>query len=113
MHRALAIRGLGIAAQLPTSPGWRVSSQPPLGPAGYAGLMGRAGHFFCNPPDHSQVKDARHDVVLVQVAVGHPCRYGVSGCQLHLLVDLPGADIQCAPEDAGEAEGVIDLVGVV
>ena len=35
------------------------------------------------------------------------------GGDLHLFVDAPGTDIQCAAEDVGKAENVVDLVRIV
>ena len=51
----------------------------------------------------------------------HYVRYGLLGqagnrfygCHLHLLVDGLGMDVQCAAEDVGESDDVVDLVGIV
>jgi len=52
----------------------------------------------------------RDDVVLVEALVlGHLGQLAGGG-DAHAVRDRPGPDIQGAPEDAGEAEGVVDLV---
>ena len=38
---------------------------------------------------------------------------GVNGCQLHLLVDGCGVNVEGTTEDVGETDDVIDLVGIV
>ena len=48
-----------------------------------------------------------------QLGVGDQRGQRISGGQLHLVVDLCGAAVERAAEDAGEAEAVVDLVGEV
>ena len=64
-------------------------------------------------PHHRGVEDAGHDVIFVEVTLRHTGGYGPSRRKLHLVVDLPGPDVQDAPEQAREAERVVDLVGIV
>ena len=45
--------------------------------------------------------------------MGDEIRQGVGGGHIHLIVDFGGPDIKGPPEDAGEGQDVIDLVGIV
>src|SRR4051794_4783588 len=83
-----------------------------LVPVGLGGalLLGLIGHGGRHGVAHVAVEHRRDDVVLAQVLVGHDRGDPARGGHLHLLGDLAGADVQRAPEDAGEAEDVVDLV---
>ena len=58
------------------------------------------------------VKAVGHDAIHAQL-ITHRSGNGLCGGDLHLLVDLAGAHIQCAAENTGEGQHIVDLVGEV
>ncbi len=95
--------------------------------AGHAALDGGTGHGRRDLGDESRVDGLGNEVVAAEgqvidlVDVVHHVGYGllgqvgngVDGGQLHLLVDGRSMYVQCATEDVGEADDVVDLVGIV
>ena len=69
----------------------------------HAGLAGSLCHGICHSLGHAGVERAGDDVLLAAVSIGDEVRNGVGSSQLHLIVDIPGADAERALEQAGEA----------
>src|SRR5215211_3494076 len=80
---------------------------------GHARLFGPVGDRFCNGRGDPLVEDRGDDVILREVFHGDHACYSLGRCELHRLVYLTGPDIECAPEDTGETQDVVDLVRVV
>src|SRR4051794_33468872 len=80
---------------------------------GRALALGLLRHGVGDGVGHVAVEDARDHVVLAELVVGDDARDPARGGHLDLLGDLAGADVERPAEDAGEAEDVVDLVGVV
>ena len=92
--------------------------------AGFHGGLGDGGRF---PDEHARVERLGNDVLAAefqavdavgaQHGIGHVFLgergQGAGGGQFHLVVDGGGADVERAAEDEGEAENVVDLVGIV
>ena len=53
------------------------------------------------------------DIVLRELVLGDELRQRVRGGDLHFLVDIAGAHVKCAAEDAREGQNVVDLVRVI
>src|SRR5689334_5587860 len=81
--------------------------------AGDAAVLGGAGDGGGDGAHDALLEDAGDDVILGEVIVGDDVGDGAGGGQLHRLVDLAGADVEGAAEDAREGEQVVDLVGEV
>ena len=93
----------------------------------HAGVHGRLGDGRRFPHQHARIERLGDDVVDAKLqaldavgpadGVGHiflgQRRQGMGGCQLHLFVDGGGAHVERAAEDEGEAQNVVDLVGIV
>ena len=92
-----------------------------------AAVHGSFGDGHRNVGDEARVDGLRDEVVASEDEVvdlvdgvhhvGHglfrQIGDGVYGGELHLLVDGCGGGVECAAEDVGEADDVVDLVGVV
>ena len=78
--------------------------------AGHAALTGSFCHSVRHSLSHAGVEGTGDDVLFAAVIVGDEVGDGVGGGQLHLVVDVAGADAQCALEEAREAEDVVDLI---
>ena len=78
-----------------------------------AGLPGGFCHGFRHGGADSGVEGGGDDIVLVQLLVGDQIRQRVGGGDLHFLVDVAGANVKSAAENAGEGQHVVDLVGIV
>ena len=93
----------------------------------HAALHGGLGHRRTDLGDQPRVDRFRNEVLRSEGEVVHAIYLvddighgllgkvgnGFYGGHLHLLVDGFGMDIQCAAEDVGESDDVVDLVGVV
>src|SRR5215210_1703965 len=80
---------------------------------GRTGLLGPLRHRFRHGGGDPLVEDRGDDVVLGEIFLRYHPGYRLGGRELHRLVYLVGPDVQGPPEDAGEAEDVVDLVRVV
>src|SRR5574341_1438910 len=80
---------------------------------GHSSALGRLHHSAGDVSGHALVEDAGDDVIVVQFALADDLGDGMRGIQLHLVVDVAGARIQYAAKEAGEAQDIVDLVGVV
>ena len=69
--------------------------------------MGSLGHGGGHGGTNALVEGLGDDIVLGELVVAD------QGGHFHLLVDVAGADIEGAAEDAGECQHVVDLVGEV
>ncbi len=93
----------------------------------HAGLHRSLGDGRSHPQQHPGIEGLGDDVLgaegelLARVGLHDGIRHfllgqggqGLRGGQLHLLIDLGGADIQGAPEDEGEAQDIVHLVRIV
>src|SRR5207244_2527306 len=84
-----------------------------VGAAGDAVSNGGFGHVGGDELGDAAVEDAGDDVVLGPLFIGDDGGDGAGGGELHVLGNGAGLDVEGAAEDAGEAEDVVDLVGVV
>lgn len=78
--------------------------------AGHAGIAGGLCNGIGYRTDDLFVERHRHDILRVQLLIGNAGRDRLSRCQLHLLVDVACANIECAAENARERKHVVDLV---
>jgi hypothetical protein len=95
--------------------------------AGHAGVHGRLGDERRHVPDQARVEGRGDDVLRAELQlaavigggdlVGHVLAgqhgQGVGAGDLHLVIDAAGPHVQGAAEDVGEAQDVVDLVGIV
>ena len=81
--------------------------------AGHAGIAGSLCNGIGYRTDDLLIERHRHDILRVQLLIGNAGRDRLSRCQLHLLVDVACANIECAAENARERKHVVDLVRVV
>ena len=77
-----------------------------------AGGAGGLGHGGGHGVLHPGIKGGGDDVVGGEV-VAHQLCQSLGGGQLHGVVDVAGPGVQRPPEDAGEGQHIVDLVGVV
>src|SRR3954468_7942575 len=75
--------------------------------------LGLFGYGLGDRLAHVAVEDARHDVLLVELLVGHRAGDSLGGGDLHLVGDRGGARVQRTPEHTREGQHVVDLVRVV
>ena len=78
-----------------------------------AGVDGGFGNILRNRWGNTRIKRRRDDVVGVALVVRNQRSDGVRSSDLHLFVDLGGANVQRAAEQAWEGQYVVDLVRVV
>ena len=95
--------------------------------AGDARCHRRFGHRRRHPEQHARIERFGDQIIFAELdrffavseqdAVGHIFMRergeGAGGRHFHLLVDAGGVDVQCAAEDEGEAEHVVDLIDVI
>ena len=74
---------------------------------------GGLGHRGGDQLGHPDVEDRRDDETGTQLVGVHRLGDGFRGGHLHVLGDAGGTGVEGAPEDAGEGQHVVDLVGVV
>ena len=79
----------------------------------YAGLPRRLRHRLGDRRADALVKRLGDDVIRAQLVFGHKARNRVARRNLHRLVDVLGAAVERAAENAGERQHVVDLVFVV
>src|SRR5437870_6105042 len=84
-----------------------------LGSFRSAARDGSVRDFTSDVFEHGRVEDAGDNVLGAELVLAHggSDRFGCG--ELHRLVDLARANVEDAAEEAGEAEDVVDLVGVV
>ena len=78
-----------------------------------AGVDGGFGNILRNRWGNTRIKRRRDDVVGVALVVRNQRSDGMRSSDLHLLVDLGGANVQRTAEQAWEGQYVVDLVRVV
>src|SRR5690606_6783318 len=97
------------------------------GAAGYAGKGGCLGHGWCDLDNQAWIKGLGNDVVGAErqllarisqrdfvVLLGFSqLGEGLAAGQLHFFMDDRGADVHGSAEYEGEAQHVIDLIGIV
>src|ERR671911_1145297 len=81
--------------------------------AGRSALPGRLRDRLCHRGHNALVEQAGDHVILRELLFRDDLGQGAGRGELHLLVHLPRPGVQSAPEDPGEAQGVVDLVWVV
>ena len=59
------------------------------------------------------VEDTRNDIILTQFFICNHLGYGIGCSEQHLIIDLSCLTVQDSPEKTGEAEDVIDLIGII
>ena len=93
----------------------------------HTALYGCLGHSGADLGDEAWVNGLRDEIVATEGEVVHLIHLvhhiwhgllgqvgdGTHGCQLHLLVDGLGVDVQCTTEDIWETDDVVYLVGIV
>ena len=79
----------------------------------HAGSSRGFGDGFGDGGADAVVEGLGDDIVLRELALGDELRQRVRGGDLHFLVDIAGAYVKCAAEDAREGQNVVDLVRVI
>src|ERR671911_1788411 len=81
--------------------------------AGRPALPGRLRDRLGHRGHNALVEEAGDHVILRELLFRDDLGQGAGRGELHLLVHLSRPGVQGAPEDPGEAQSVVDLVGVV
>ena len=79
----------------------------------HTGLPGGFGDGLGHGGAYPLVEGGGDDVVRAELLRGDQIGQSLGGGHLHLLIDVRGPHIEGTPEDAGEGQNVVDLVGVI